>query len=78
MKLIRVGYEFTDIGDGIASLELKFLERFFIVFIAIKLDYGHIVMNAKFDEYFLPKPSVKRRIKCWTNSDHEDIKRVYL
>ena len=51
---------FTDIGDGIAGLELEFLERLLIFLIAVKLYHWQIVMNSQFDENFLPE-SVKRK-----------------
>ena len=48
----------TDVGDGIAGLELQFLEGFFVVLIAVELDYGNVILAAHFDEHFLPKPEM--------------------
>lgn len=52
----EIAEKFTDIWDGIARLQLEFLEWFLIIFIAIELDNRHIIIDTKFDENFLPEP----------------------
>lgn len=46
----------TNVGDRITRLELQFLKRLFIIFIAIELYHGKIVVDSYLDEDLFPKP----------------------
>lgn len=46
----------TDVRNGVARLQLEFLERFSVLFGVVELYNRHVVMDSQFDKDLLPKP----------------------
>ena len=62
LNLIAAMGSFTDVGNRVASLKLKLLKRFFVIFVAVELYDRIIILPAKSNEYLFPESECTQSI----------------